>query len=74
MKLGRSKKKTTRPFMNETYNSILGLGKNLGRFARNQKQLKKRIHTYTGRHVSKMKKKMQQKEKHIGEKRLRTVE
>ena len=28
--------------MNETYNSILGLGKNLGRFARNQKSAQKR--------------------------------
>ena len=28
--------------MNETYNSILGLGKKLERFARNQKQTKKR--------------------------------
>lgn len=42
------KKKTTRPFMNETYNSILGLGKKLERFARNQKQMKKRIHILEG--------------------------
>lgn len=42
------KKKTTRPFMNETYNSILGLGKNLGRFARNQEAAQKRIHILEG--------------------------
>jgi hypothetical protein len=34
--------------MNETYNSILGLGKKLERFARNQKQMKKRIHILEG--------------------------
>lgn len=37
----KKNKTTTRPFMNETYNSILGLGKKLKRFARNQKQLKR---------------------------------
>ena len=49
--------------MNETYNSILGLGKNLGRFARNQKSAQKRIHILEG--MSQKWQRMQQKDTKI---------
>lgn len=56
--------------MNETYNSILGLGKNLGRFARNQKQLKREF-IYWKACLKNEKECSRKREKHIGEKKVK---
>lgn len=58
--------------MNETYNSILGLGKKLKRFARNQKQLKREF-IYWKACLKNDKECSRKRQKDMGKKRLRTM-
>ena len=58
--------------MNETYNSILGLGKKLKRFARNQKQLKREF-IYWKACLKNDKECSRKRQKYMGKKRLRTM-